>query len=263
MIQTNNKLAVFKNIITEKALEIFGDIEEIESNIFRVVLDNGTYINIDLNKPWNKFLETKDETVITNFIKMQSDIFSNLEHTDKTYESLKKTLLLTIRSTELLDALNNKGKTFRRDIGKNLNAVVISNQNSYTQVVTKSLYDDLPNEEEIFETARENLLQKGWVGPTKTLNEDMFDLCIFEDRKFNSHYQFFIREWMDKHFGNCYIAFPSNNVAFVLRLKDPSWKSWIKCLEFYSNIVKKTFDDAKSPLSHNIVEYKDGAYTVL
>ncbi|MED2737293.1 hypothetical protein [Bacillus toyonensis] len=263
MKQTNDKLNVFKNIISERAIEIFGDVEEIESNKLRVELDNGTYIDIDLNEPWQKYLETNDEKVINNFIKMQNDIFLNLDQSDNTYESIKKSLLLTIRSTELIEALKSNGNIYKEQLGKNLNAVVISNQDTYSQVVTKSLYDDLPNKEELFDIARDNLLQKGWVGPSQTLNEDLFDLYIFEDREYNSHFQFFIREWMDKEFGNCYISFPSNNVALVLRLKQKDWKSWIKCLEFYTKIVKKTFDESKSPLSPNIVEYKDGQHIVL
>lgn len=254
----------FIEIIKTELSNFFGDIIVSGERELKVNISKTMCMKINTNEVWKQYEQSGNIEVLSDFIQTQSDILMSLDPLEKSsFGDIKKHLIPSIRSTEFLKQMKAEGHIIQKEIGKDLMSVILYDQERYTQLVNKELYPSLPNDKEVFKIAKENLLSRGWVGETHKFSEIPFDMFIFEERKHNSHYQFFIKEWVDTHIGDCYIAFPTNKIALVLKLKSDDWKDWIRCINFFNNTVSKTYNEEAYPLSKNIIKYENGVYDIL
>lgn len=253
----------FREIVENKISAMFPNIKHSNEWELKVLLSEELCLKVNLKDAWSQYEKTKNINVLLDFIKTQSDQLMCLDSNEKTFNDIKDNLIPSIRSTELLEKMNAFDYIIQRDIGKNLKSVILFDQERYTQVINKDLYPSLPSDEEVFEVAINNLKNRGWVPPSKIYSEEPFELFVFEEREYSSHYQFFIREWLDKEIGDCYISFPTNKIALVMKLKTSDWRDWIKCLNFFSKTARKTFVEEAFPLSDVVIKYENGKYDIL
>ncbi|MCK2000249.1 hypothetical protein MZM54_02460 [[Brevibacterium] frigoritolerans] len=253
----------FKEILVKQFSGLFGKIDEKNEWELKVEVNNEMGVILNLKEAWKAYEKSGNITVLTKYINTQNDILMTLNTKERTYDDIKDFLIPTIRSKEFLNKMHIREEILQKNVAKDLQSVILFDQERITQILNRKDYPFLPNDEEIFALALENLMLKGWTGETQRYQKDPFDLLIFEEKNHSSHYQFFIKEWLNKEIGDCYIAFPTHKIAMVLKVKSDDWKDWIKCLNFFNKSVNKAHSEEPFPLSNTIIKYENGNYEVL
>ncbi|MGF7535408.1 hypothetical protein AAGG74_17290 [Bacillus mexicanus] len=253
----------FKNMITK-----FIKLPIIESQgdpwVLKVKLTDELILKMELENIWNQYLKTREFSILLNYIQAQKEGLMSLQTNGNDYEELKGNLIPTIRSDKFIDNLKAGDNVIKKNIGGDLNALVILDEEKFTKTIDRELYDFLPEDCVVFKDAMNNLLQKGWIEETKLMINELFDLYIFEEKtNHSSHFQFFVNEWMDMRFGDCYIAFPTNKIALVLKLKNIGWKDHIESLNYFEKVVRNIYISKEYSLSDTIIKYQDGKHELL
>lgn len=227
--------------------------------ILKIELKDELIIRMDLENVWKQYNQTGRAEILFSYIDTQKEGLMTLRSNFCDYDEIKESLIPTIRSSEFLDNLKTGKATIKNTLEKNLNAVIIYDHEKFTNIIDRNLYDFLPEDEIVFKDAIDNLIKKGWVKETTFLNNKLFDLYVFEERNnHSSHFQFFINEWMDKKFGDCFIAFPTNKIAMVLKVKSTLRRDGIECLASFEKIVWNIYSKKEYPLSNVIIKYENG-----
>lgn len=253
----------FKEILVKQFSGLFGKITEKNEWEMKVEINDEMCVILNLKDAWMAYEKSGNIIVLTKFINTQNEILMTLDAKERTFADIKDFLIPTIRSNEFLNKMSIREEIMQKNVGKDLQSVILYDQERITQILNRKDYPSLPKDEEIFTLAIENLMLKGWTTESHRYEEEPFDLLIFEEKTHSSHYQFFIKEWLNKEIGDCYIAFPTHKIAMVLRLKSDDWKDWIKCLNFFNKAVNKAHSKEPFPLSNTIIKYENGNYEVL
>lgn len=226
---------------------------------------------LTLRNIWNSYREIGDMNQIIEFL---NNAFSAQEKMDDVnnfdLSKNKHMLFPSVRSKELVDSLIDTNSVDARIIAEellgNLQKVYFLWFEGYSVPLNSTLLNvgEGITEEEIEVAAKENLLKQGWikhsnVGPLKAGK-----FYVFNEGRLLFHYQFFIKEWVEKHLGSeFYFSFPNKNIALVFV---PDEKAKTKHILFDRNfLLANTLADydAPYPMSKHVFSYRNEDYNVV
>lgn len=225
----------------------------------RVQLDKENYYCVDLKSPWDKFLQTADPEVLHNFLKTQVEVVEWLIKNDYSYATVKDKMIYAVRSSEQLKKLNSKEAIISEQLGEDLYGVVILDHSRFTEYFNRHQITDAPSIEQVIEDAKENTLKKGWAQETQTQVGEQFEILSFDDHI--SHLQFFQPSWLERKIGDCFITFPTNRVALVLKYESSiDWKDKVEGFDKLTKAMEECVSKSNLPLSNTIVHFSNNKY---
>lgn len=254
-----NTFEGFKKMLISKISRFGVEISEKSETELKVEVDGDNYFYIDLKMPWDKFLETDDADILHNFHRTQIEIIEWVLKKDYTYETCKEKLLYVVRSASQLSDFDDTDSIISEQLGEDLYGVVFLKHPNFSEYLNREQIIDAPSIEQIIDEAKENTFKRGWCEAGQVHSDWNYKILVFNGHL--SHYQFLISDWVDKELGDCFISFPSNRVALVLKFnEDTNWKDKVEGLEKFTEYIETCSLKSKMPLSTTIVQFKDKKY---
>lgn len=258
----------FKELTMQSILNIEIDaeikiIEDVETGFTVQNSSNQEEIDIDMQVVWEKYRETGNLNILKTFIEVQQSKVMMWNIRKKTFSEIKDNLIPLVRA----NSEKNKGvflKTIATDINKSFKAAVAYDTKNVSQILEKEMFPFLPENDEVMQVAINNLINKGWGNEIDLYeNEEFCFYTFYISESYLTHYQFFIKLLIDKHIGNCFFAFPTNNIAYAVKPKNKKSSSIVEAISFLADQVEMKFGQARDALSEDIIRYNNGEYELL
>ncbi|WP_456364067.1 hypothetical protein [Priestia aryabhattai] len=238
-------------------------VEDVETGFTVRNGSNQEEILIDMQTVWVKYKETGDLNILSTFIKVQQSKVMMWNIRKKTFSEIRDNLIPLVRA----NTDSNKEvfpRTVAIDINNSFKAAVAYDTDSVSQILEKEMFPFLPESDEVMRVAINNLVNKGWGDEINCYEEDKFYFYTFYiSESYLTHYQFFIKPIIDKKIGNCFFAFPTNNIAYAVKPKAEQDGSIVEAVSFLADQVEIKFSQAKDALSEDIIRYNNGEYELL
>lgn len=256
------KFIDFKNSLKEQLAIKYTNIDDSEYWELKVPINDELVVKMELKEIWDKFEEDKDRTIITNFVLSQINRLRLLDLNNTTYEELKKSLLPLIRSKKNINANYGEVDPIQKDLDNEFHSVVFLDYADHTVILDKAISSSLPEDEEVYKDALNNLYSRGWEKESEKTGDESYEILAFNGSH-STHHQFFIKEWLENEVGECYIALPTNRIGLLLKIKSNDCEEWINNFSFFVNLVEEIYNEQPNPLSKSIIKFQNGKYEYL
>lgn len=236
------------------------NIEMIEPFQYKVELEDEYSFEMYLHNAWKAYQSTSNLNVVRDYLNAQVDLQKKMKtiHT-QTLSEVKAQILPTIRSDGFL-VNQEQGQIIQKNLLEGLNLVFCVDHPHFVYFITEKMAKKEPRFP-LEEYALENIRHQGWVEPEHIETDKRGDFLVFEENKRILHYQFFIKEWVEKHIGDeFYFSMPTSKVVFVLNNKGAKAKHTAESLGKLRAITHQFFATKGYGLSPYLYSYRKGEY---
>jgi hypothetical protein len=248
-----------QNINTVKNLEFIND-DDLSFTVKNI--SNEEEFLVDVETVWTQYRATKNSNILDVFVEQQKSKVLLWDLKSKTFGELKEKLIPSILPVNT--TYKENGNHITQYLSRDYEAAVMYDLKYVKQLLEYDCFPFLPDNAEMMKIAANNLTKKGWGNEVQMFENEHFQFFTYSiSESYVSHYQFFIKEMIEKALGDCFFAFPTENIAYAVKVKGNSMDSMIESLSVLSNRVQFTFNEDIEPLSQDIVRYKNGEYEFL
>jgi len=248
-----------QNINTIEKLEIIND-DELSFTVKNT--NNNEEFLVDVEKVWRQYRAVKNTDLLDVFVEQQKSKVLLWDLKNKTFGELKDKLIPSLLP---VNKVFKEDKNFiTQNLGRDFRTTLMYDVKYVRQALQYDCFPFLPDTEDMMKIAVNNLTKKGWGNEVDMFENEHFQFFTYYiSDSYISHYQFFIKEMIEKALGDCFFAFPTENIAYAVKVKGEKMDSVIESLSVLSNRVQFAYKEDVEPLSQDIVRYKDGEYEFL
>ncbi|MED4285707.1 hypothetical protein P4679_27650 [Priestia megaterium] len=252
-------LSELQNINTVEKIEFIND-DELSFTVKNT--SNNEEFLVDVQRVWTQYRASKNSNILDVFVEQQKSKVLLWDLKSKTFGELKEKLIPSILPVN--KAFKENKNYITQILDRDYEATIMYDLKYVKQALEYDCFPFLPNNAEMMKIAANNLSKKGWGNEVQMFENEHFQFFTYSiSESYISHYQFFIKEMIEKAIGDCFFAFPTENIAYAVKVKGNKMDSIIESLNVLSNRVQFTYKEDVEPLSQDIVRYKNGEYEFL